>query len=142
MDFRQDNNVCTILWLETFDSIQYLDTLDDDYDDDYMNEPSIRRTYTPMTFDKFKEDLKELSSMWDDEQLSKNNYDSGYCACIKRMAVVMAATSHLQITAEKHLKQLGFTQSGPFQKEKHSGSDLSIWIMPAKEFAEVIGYDN
>lgn len=132
MHLVPDADVCTIIWLRGFDSFDYLDEM--------LNEPIIDVTHIDEKFELFKAQLFDELEKYDDDCDDCWPRDSRHNQRIARMAVVMAATSHLQITAEKHLKQLGFTQSGPFQKEKHSGSDLSIWIMPAKEFAEAIGY--
>lgn len=59
-----------------------------------------------------------------------------------RMATVVAYTTQLQTFAEECLRQIGFTQNGPFKKLKDSRSELSIWIMPAPEFLSAIDWED
>lgn len=150
MELEIDNNICSVVWLSCFNSMNWYnyDYEDEEYEDEFgdtetvdtLNKPLLGVSYTPDSFKEFKEKVKSLCQDWDSERSYKHEND-GYNDSIPRLAFVMASTSHIQTVAESHLKQLGFQQIGPQEKLKHSGSKLSIWIMPIPEFMKAINYN-
>ena len=138
MDFNEDDSICSIVRISGFD---HFDWTGGDDEDTTLDNPVIKKSFTPQSLKSFKKELKVLCKEWDEEALRDEEEDSGYDRRIHRLAFAMAWTSHLQETAEKHLKTLGFTQFGPQEKLKHSGSKLSVWIIPIPEFIKAIDYN-
>lgn len=57
---------------------------------------------------------------------------------VHRTAVIQAYTIHTQPVSEGYLKELGFQQFGPVEKEKHPASKLSVWLIRTQDFLEAI----
>lgn len=144
MNLIQPNRVCSALEIENFDEIRY-----------YLQDNAVRGggshdvltyEYTGIYykydgFEGCKEYLKSLCLDWDkrirDAGKSFAYWDSRY---IQKLGCVIAWTNSKQVTAEKFLKELGFTQNGPFKKIKHGNADLSLWVMDIQDFMKAIGY--
>lgn len=131
----QNPFVCSVVWLTDFDNFEW-----DAHGDSKMNSPEIEDQTHPATFKGFVNELRQLAEEYDRKSMRRFSVTSGHNQCLHRLACVLASTSHLQESAEEKLTELGFQRQGPFKKKKHSGSDLSIWIMPALDFMEAIGY--
>jgi hypothetical protein len=128
--------ICSMAYLSGFETISW--NAGDD-PEGKMDTPQCMPT--TKTYETFLKECKEVAEEYDLRAKKRFGLSSGHNQCLHRMAVVMAATSHLQKKTEEYLERMGFVRSGPFKKLKHKGSDLSIWLMPASAFMEVIGYE-
>jgi len=143
MNLSQPARICSALEIENFDEVRYNlpnNAVRGGSRDAYTYEyTGIYHMYGG--FEECKKYLKDLCRDWDkrirDAGKSFAYWDSRY---IQKLGCVIAWTNSKQVTAEKFLKELGFTQNGPFKKIKHGNADLSLWVMDIQDFMKAIGY--
>lgn len=95
---------------------------------------------THKSIDSFKSSLLSEMEYYDSCYRNSSFTNDAVNKSLKKMAFVVAFTTHDQEYTNKFLEELGFIGSPFVKKLKHADRDAKVWYIPAAQLIEAVGY--